>query len=100
MGTSDWYAMQLLTQMLSQGKSSRFHQEIVEKQQKALEAGAFMLTNEHPGVAFMFGITNAGVKPEEVEKAMLAEVEKVKTGNISDEELKKVINQAENSFVS
>lgn len=100
LGTTDWYAMQLLTQMLSQGNSSRFHKEIVEKQQKALEAAAFMIPNEDPGVAFMFGITNAGVKPEDVEKSMLAEVEKVRTGNISDEEYTKVINQAENTFIS
>jgi zinc protease len=100
MGSSDWYALQLLSQMLSQGKSSRFVKEIKEKQQKALEAGAFMLPSEHPGVAFMFGIANAGVKPDELEKAMLAEIEKVKTGTISDEEYKKLINQAENDFVS
>ncbi|RYD56429.1 MAG: insulinase family protein [Sphingobacteriales bacterium] len=100
MGTDDWYALQLLTQTLSQGKSSRFRKEIVEKQQKGLEVGAFMLPNEDPGVAFMFGIVNAGVSPEDMEKSMLAEIEKVKTGTIGDEEYKKLINQAENDFVS
>jgi zinc protease len=100
MGTDDWYALQLLTQTLSQGKSSRFRKEIVEKQQKGLEVGAFMLPNEDPGVAFMFGIVNAGVSPEEIEKSMIAEIEKVKTGTIGDEEYKKIINQAENDFIS
>lgn len=100
MGTTDWYALQLLTQMLSQGKSSRFQKEIVEKQQKGLAVGAFMIPNEDPGVAFMYGITNAGVKPEELEKSMLAEVEKVKSGTLSDEEYTKLMNQAENDFVS
>ncbi len=100
LGTTDWYALQLLTQMLSQGKSSRFQKEIVEKQQKGLAVGAFMIPNEDPGVAFMYGITNAGVKPEELEKSMLAEVEKVKSGTLSDEEYTKLMNQAENDFVS
>ena len=100
MATDDYYAMQLLTQMLSQGKSSRFRKEIVEKQQKALEAGAFAIPNEDPGITIMFSIANAGVAPEELEKAMLAEVEKVKAGNISDEEYQKLINQAENDFVT
>jgi zinc protease len=99
-GTDDWYALQLLTQTLSQGKSSRFRKEIVEKQQKGLEVGAFMLPNEHPGMAFMFGITNAGVKPEEIEKSMLAEIDKVVTNGVGDEEYKKLMNQAENDFVS
>lgn len=100
MGTDDWYALQMLTQMLSQGKSSRFNKELVEKQQKGLQVGAFMIPNEDPGVAFMYGITNAGVTPEDMEKAMLAEVEKVKTANISEEEYQKIMNQAENDFVS
>jgi predicted Zn-dependent peptidase len=100
MGTKDWYAMQLLTQMLSQGKSSRFHKELVEKQQKGLDVGAFMIPNEDPGVAFMYGITNAGVKPEDMEKSMLAEVDKVKNTLIDNTEYQKLINQAENDFVS
>lgn len=100
MGTKDWYTLQLLTQMLSQGQSSRFQKELVDKQQKGLAVGAFMIPNEDPGVAFMYGITNAGVEPESLEESMLAEIEKVKQGNISDEEYKKLMNQAENDFVS
>ncbi|MCB0701047.1 MAG: insulinase family protein, partial [Chitinophagaceae bacterium] len=45
MGTKDWYALQLLTQMLSQGQSSRFQKELVDKQQKGLAVGAFMIPN-------------------------------------------------------
>lgn len=100
MGTQDWYALQLLTQMLSQGKSSRFQKEIVDKQQKGLAVGAFMIPNEDPGVAFMYGITNSGVAPEELEKSMLAEVDRVKKDLISEEEYKKLMNQAENDFVT
>lgn len=100
MGTPDWYALSLLTQMLSQGQSSRFQKELVDKQQKGLAVGAFMVPNEDPGVAFMFGITNMDVEPKVMEEAMLAEIEKVKTGTISDDEFQKLINQAENDFVS
>jgi len=100
MGTDDWYALSLLTQMLSQGQSSRFQKELVDKQQKGLAVGAFMVPNEDPGVAFMYGITNMGVEPKVMEEAMLAEIEKVKTGAISDEEFQKLRNQAENDFVS
>lgn len=100
MGTDDFYTMQLLSQLLSQGKSSRFQKAIVDEQQKALAVGAFSIPNEDPGVTMMFGITNAGVKPEDLEKAMLDEVAKVTTTEISDEEYQKLINQAENDFVA
>ncbi len=99
-GTQDYYAVQMLTQLLSQGKSSRFEKEIVDKQQKAVQAAAFDLGNEEPGMAIMLGIANMGVKPEALEASMLAEIEKVKTAGITDDEYKKLENQAENDFVS
>jgi len=100
MGTADWYALSLLSQMLSQGQSSRFQKELVDKQQKGLAVGAFMIPNEDPGMAFMYGITNSGVEPANLEESMLAEIEKVKTGAIGDNEFQKLKNQAENDFVS
>ena len=98
-GSDDYYAMQLLTQLLSQGKSSRFEKEIVDKQQKAVQAASFDLGNEEPGLAIMLGIANMGIKPEDLEKSMLGEIEKVKTAGITEEEYKKLENQAENDFV-
>jgi len=98
-GTNDYYAIQLLTQLLSQGKSSRFEKEIVDKQEKAVQANAFDLGNEEPGLAIMLGIANSGVKPEELEKAMLTEIEKVKKAGITAEEYNKLQNQAENDFI-
>ncbi len=99
-GTDDYYAVQLLTQLLSQGKSSRFEKEIVDKQQKAVQAGAFDLGNEEPGMAIMLGIANSGIKPEVLEASMLAEIEKVKKDGITEEEYKKLQNQAESDFIS
>lgn len=99
-GTEDNYAVQLLTQLLSQGKSSRFQKAIVDEQQKALAVGAFAIPNEDPGLAIMFGIANAGISPEDLEKAMLEEVDKVVNNLISDEEYQKLRNQAENDFIS
>jgi len=99
-GTDDYYAVQLLTQVLSQGKSSRFEKEIVDKQQKAVQAAAFDLGNEEPGMAIMLSIANMGTKPAELEKSMMAEIEKIKKAGITDEEYTKLENQAENDFIS
>ncbi len=99
-GTDDYYAVQLLTQLLSQGKSSRFEKEIVDKQQKAVQAASFDLGNEAPGLAIMLGIANVGVKADELEKALLGEIEKVKKDGATAEEFTKLQNQAENDFIS
>lgn len=100
LGTADNYALQLVTQLLSQGKSSRFQKAIVDEQQRALAVGAFAIPNEDPGVAMMYGIASAGTKPEDLEKSMEDEVDKVVNNLISDEEYQKLRNQAENDFIS
>lgn len=99
-GTPDYYAVNMLSTLLSQGKSSRMQKSIVDKQQKALFAGAFALPSEDPGLALMFGITNMGVSPTDLENAMNEEFEKVKKELISEEEFQKLKNQVENDFVN
>jgi zinc protease len=99
-GSEDYYSLQLVNQLLSQGKSSRLQKAIVDQQQKALAVGAFGLQQEDPGVAMMFGIVSAGISADTLEAAMLAEVDKVVNNQISDEEYSKLMNQAENDFIS
>ncbi|MDQ3045922.1 MAG: insulinase family protein [Bacteroidota bacterium] len=98
-GTADYYAVNMLSTLLSQGNSSRMQKSIVDKQQKALFAGAFPLPSEDPGLALIFGISNMGVPPSELEAAMDAEFDLVKKEKISDEEFQKLRNQVENDFV-
>lgn len=100
MGSDDYYALSLLNQLLSQGASSRFQKQIVDKDQKAVQVGAFAFPLEDPGLVMCYGIGNMGVSPEDLEKAMDSEIEKVKTGEISKEEFAKLQNQAETDFVS
>jgi len=98
--TKDAYAMDLLAQLLSQGNSSRLRNALVDKQQKAVEVGAFPMPSEDPGVVMMFAIANMGVKNVELEAAMNDEIEKVRTTLISDEEYKKLMNQIESDFIN
>lgn len=95
----DYYAVSMLNQLLSQGESSRLQKEVKDKQQKSLFVGSFAIPTEDPGLALMFGITNMGVKPDDLEKAIDAEVEKTKKELISEEEFQKLKNQVENDFI-
>ncbi|MFA6151666.1 MAG: pitrilysin family protein [Chitinophagaceae bacterium] len=100
MGTPDYYALELLNQLLSKGKSSFFQKEIVDKQQKAVAVGAFTSSNEDPGAVVMYGIANMGIKTEDLEKSMDAEIARVTSAVITDLEYKKLMNQVENDFIS
>jgi zinc protease len=99
-GTEDYYAMDMLTTLLSGGASSRFNKEIVDKQQKALQVGAFPLALEDPGLFIALGIVNMGVDPKDLEASMDEQVERVKTELVGEKEFQKLKNQIENSFVS
>ncbi|MEM6735146.1 MAG: pitrilysin family protein [Bacteroidota bacterium] len=99
-GSEDYYAMQMLTTLLSGGQSSRFQKEIVDNQQLAVAVGSFPLALEDAGVFIAYGILNMGKTPEDLEKVMDAEIARVKTEEISDNEFQKLRNQIENSFVS
>jgi zinc protease len=99
-GTPEYYAVNMLATLLSQGNSSRMQKSIVYKQQKAVFAGAFPVPSEDPGLALMFGVTNMGVSPTDLEAAMDVEFEKVKNELISEEEFQKLRNQIENDFVT
>lgn len=99
-GTPESYALQMVAQILSEGKSSRLQKSVVDKQQKAVAAGAFNLPSEDPGLAMMFGIANMGVKAEDLEKSMDDEVNRLLNEGISDDELQKCKNQIENEFIS
>lgn len=99
-GTEDYYALQMLSQLLSQGQSSRFYKALVDEQQKAIAAGNLPLPLEDPGIAIAFGITNMGVSLPDLEAAMDAEVQKVQNELITEREFQKLKNQIENNFVS
>lgn len=96
----DYYAVDMLGQLLSQGESSRFNKSLVNDQQLALFVGSFPLGLEDPGVTLAFGIVNGGVSPETLEAGMDAEVMKISTELISDDEFQKLRNQIEVNLIN
>lgn len=99
-GTPDYYAVSMLSQVLSQGQSSRFYKALVDEKQVAIQAGSFPFDLEDPGVSLAFGITNMGKTPDAVEDAMNEEIKKVQDELIGEKEFQKLRNQVENDFIS
>lgn len=99
-GTDDFYALSMLSTLLSQGESSRFTKELVDNQQKAMFVGSFPFDLEDPGVSLAFGICTAGVDPMDLEEGMDAVIKTTQDELISDKEFQKLKNQIEDDFVS
>ena len=99
-GSDDYYALDMLTTLLSGGQSSRFTKEIVDNKQLAVQVASIPLALEDAGVFIAFGLVNMGTPTEDLSDAMDKEIERVKNESISDKEFQKLRNQIENSFVS
>ncbi len=99
-GHPDSYAVRMLTNILSDGQSSRLHKAIVDEQQKALAVLSFPFPLADEGLFLVIGIANAGVEAQDLEKAINDEIEKVKNEGLSQREFEKSRNMQENSFVS
>ncbi|MEO9532052.1 MAG: pitrilysin family protein [Crocinitomicaceae bacterium] len=96
----DHYAVEMLSMLLSQGNSSRFNKNVVEKQQKAMAAFAFPFGLEDPGIMLSLALANVGVDLKDLEDALDAEVENTQNELISDEEFEKLRNMVESDFIS
>ena len=99
-GTPDFYAVEMLGTLLSQGQSSRLYRTCVDNEQKAVFVGSFPLGLEDPGVNIAFGIANMGVDPADLEASMDGVIVSTQNELISDEEFQKLKNQTENDFIS
>ena len=88
-GTKDAYAMDLLSAVLSGGKSSRLKSNITDKG-ITVESVAMSLNLEHPGFLILIGIANAGKTAEEVENAITVEIEKLTTELVSENEFQMI----------
>ncbi|HEX5170499.1 MAG TPA: pitrilysin family protein [Cyclobacteriaceae bacterium] len=98
-GTEDSYAMDMLSTVLSSGQSSRIYKALVDEQKKAINAGAFPIPLEDPGLYIVYGIANLGNDIDDVEKSLDAEIDKVKNELISEHEFQKIRNQIESQYV-
>jgi predicted Zn-dependent peptidase len=97
-GSEDYYALDLLSSVLSEGESSRLYNSIIDNQQLALEVGCFYSEAFDPTLFYFYGVDNDGVTASQLEKAILDEVDKIINDGISESELQKVKNQKLMSF--
>lgn len=96
----DYYALNMLTTLLSQGNSSRLYKTLVDKKQIAVAAAAFPFFLEDPGLFIFYTIASPGVDLNEIIETINQEIDKVKNEEISDKEFIKLKNQTEKDFVN
>ncbi|MEZ4869608.1 MAG: pitrilysin family protein [Caldilineaceae bacterium] len=91
-GEPDFYALKLLTDILSNGDSSRFQQDIIRK---GLAASAFAGLNDYLGASVLYAAAypNQGDKVAEMQKVLDDEFVRVRNGDVTAAELARVQQQ-------
>jgi predicted Zn-dependent peptidase len=97
----DFAALQLVGAITSQGRTSRLYKRLVEDEQMALAVQAFngFPGTKYPGLFMTLAVPNQGVTLEEIEEVIEEEFQKVKDGDITQEELDRAITNARASQV-
>jgi len=93
-----YYTCDLISDILSNGKSSRFYQELVMKRNLFTELFAYLTGDIDEGLLIINGKLVQGVCMEEAENAINEETEKLKIQPVSDYELQKVKNKVESAI--
>jgi zinc protease len=91
--TPDWYALDVAGDVLVRGQSSRLFQKLVREKQLVANIFGGPGANRGPSTFSFVGLLRPGVKPEDVEKAIYEEVERMKTEPVSQAEVDKIFMQ-------
>jgi len=91
----DYYAADLITDLLSQGKSARFYQNVVRKGELFTSLSSYILGSLDPGLLVVSGMVTENTSFEKAKAAVLSEVQKLIEEGPSETELEKVKNKLE-----
>ncbi len=95
----DYYATDLISDILSNGQSSRLYRKLIIDEGLFSELDAFVSGDADPGLFSVSGKLIEGVTLEQAEEAIFKELDFIKNDNIAEEELQKVINKVEANLI-
>jgi predicted Zn-dependent peptidase len=95
----DYYAADLLSDILSRGNSSRLYRKLLKEQQVFSEINAYHLGSIDPGLMVVEGKPSPKVSMDDADEAIWSELDLIKTDLVGEEELGKVKNKLESTMV-
>ncbi|MES2379095.1 MAG: pitrilysin family protein [Bacteroidota bacterium] len=95
----EFYAVELMSDILSRGNSSRMYRNLVKDKQLFSEVHAYVFGSLDKGMFVLEGKPTEGVTVEQAEAALWAEVELLKTEEVPADELTKVQNKTESTMI-
>lgn len=97
--SKDQVALSAIGDILSNGKSSIFYTELVDKQQIASSVYAYNMELKDNGVFLIMATAKQGIKAEQIEAEVYKILARIKNGDISQEELDRVKVNTRANFI-
>lgn len=97
--SKDIVALSAIADLFSGGKSALLQSELVDKKQLVSQAYAYNMDLKDEGIFLFMAGANKGVKAEVVKKEILALIDRIKKGKITQEELDKIKINTRASFI-
>jgi predicted Zn-dependent peptidase len=94
-----YYVFDIITDLLSNGRSSRFIQTLVQEKKLFTSIDAYISGSLDEGLLHITGKPASGVTLEQAEEAVWQELDKLKTVPVSEQELEKVKNRYESEQI-
>ncbi|MEO6963878.1 MAG: pitrilysin family protein [Puia sp.] len=94
-----YYAMDLITELLGGGGSSRLFQSLVKEKKLFSNIDCYHLGSTDPGLLVIEGKLIKGVRMDDADKAVDVELKKLQAGKIEEKELVKVKNKTESAIL-
>lgn len=88
----DYYALTLLSDLLTSGNSSRLHQALVQNQQLATMIQSNMSESFDPNLFILYAVSTDETKLKDLEDGIYATIQKIAADGITESELQKVKN--------
>ncbi|MEM6964056.1 MAG: pitrilysin family protein [Bacteroidota bacterium] len=97
-GDKSYFAIDLLSDILGNGRSSRLYQRLMKEQQLFTTIDAYITGYLDPGLLVIEGKPAEGISTEKAEAAIWKELEKIKAELVEERELAKIKNKMESSL--
>ncbi len=95
----DQVGLSALSEILSSGKSSRLYKTLVDDKNMVNMIYGYNMELTDDGIFLFMAVCNPNVKAEDVESIILKELDSLKNGSITEDELKKVKINTKANFI-
>jgi len=97
--SEDQIALSALSELLSNGKSSRLNKLLVDEKRLVNAIHSYNMEQKDPGIYLFLAVCNPNIDALEVEKIIWDEIEKIKQGDVKKSEIEKVKINTKSDFV-